>query len=259
MSNSPLATYRLISPNRTSPRNHEIDTITIHCFVGQVTAERGCEVFQPSSKQASCNYVVGYDGSIGLCVEEKDRSWCSGGKDEKGNVIRVNGISGADNDHRAITIEVASDSTEPYAVTGRAYDALIQLVADICKRNGIKRLLWQGNKNLVGDVRRQNMTVHRWFALKSCPGDYLYERHGDIAKKVNNILEEDLDMTKDELLSCDGTGDNPSDWAKEGTEFCKEHGIFAGDGNGNYGWQQPITREAVACVIQRALEAAKEM
>lgn len=73
------------------------------------------------------------------------------------------------------------------------------------------------------------------------------------------VGKDELDMTKDELLSCAGTGDNPSDWAKEGTEFCKEHGIFGGDGNGNYGWQQPITREAVACVIQRVLEAAKEM
>ena len=75
--NSSLATVRMISPNRTPNRNHAIDTITIHCFVGQVTAKRGCEVFQPSSRKASCNYVVGYDGSIGLCVEEQDRSWCS--------------------------------------------------------------------------------------------------------------------------------------------------------------------------------------
>ena len=89
MSNSSLATYTLISPNKNSPRNHKIDTISIHCFVGQVTAKRGCEVFQPSSKQASCNYVVGYDGSIGLCVEEKDRSCCT---------------SSSSNDHRAITI-----------------------------------------------------------------------------------------------------------------------------------------------------------
>lgn len=96
--NSSLATVKMISPNRTPNRNHAIDTITIHCFVGQVTAKRGCEVFQPSSKGASCNYVVGYDGSIGLCVEEKDRSWCTGGKDKNGNPIRVNGISGSSND-----------------------------------------------------------------------------------------------------------------------------------------------------------------
>ena len=186
--NSSLATVTMISPNRTPNRNHAIDTITIHCFVGQVTAKRGCEVFQPSSRGASCNYVVGYDGSIGLCVEEKDRSWCSGGTDKKGNPIRVNGISGKSNDYQAVTIEVASDSKHPYAITDKAMAALIELCADICRRNGIKKLLWKGDKKLVGKVDQQNLTVHRWFANKACPGDYIYERLGDIAAKVNAKL-----------------------------------------------------------------------
>lgn len=186
--NSSLATVRMISPNRTPNRNHAIDTITIHCFVGQVTAKRGCEVFQSSSRKASCNYVVGYDGSIGLCVEEKDRSWCSGGTDRKGNPIRVNGISGSSNDYQAVTIEVASDTKHPYAITDKAMAALIELCADICRRNGIKQLLWKGDKKLVGKVAQQNLTVHRWFANKACPGDYIYERLGDIAAKVNAKL-----------------------------------------------------------------------
>lgn len=180
--NSPLATVTMISPNRTPNRNHAIDTITIHCFVGQVTAKRGCEVFQPSSKQASCNYVVGKDGDIGLCVEEKDRSWCTGG------TMKVNGISGSSNDYQAVTIEVASDTTHPYAITDKAMAALIELCADICRRNGIPKLLWSGDKTLVGKPAKQNMTVHRWFAAKACPGDYIYERLGDIAAKVNAKL-----------------------------------------------------------------------
>lgn len=187
-SNSPLATVRMISPNRTPNRNHAIDTITIHCFVGQVTAKRGCEVFQPSSKGASCNYVVGYDGSIGLCVEEKDRSWCTGGYDKNGNPIRVNGVSGKSNDYQAVTIEVASDTKHPYAITEKAMAALIELCTDICRRNGIKKLLWSGDKNLVGNPAKQNLTVHRWFANKACPGDYIYQRLGDIAAKVNAKL-----------------------------------------------------------------------
>ena len=186
--NSSLATVRMISPNRTPNRNHAIDTITIHCFVGQVTAKRGCEVFQPSSRKASCNYVVGYDGSIGLCVEEKDRSWCSGGTDKKGNPIRVNGISGSSNDYQAVTIEVASDTKHPYTITDKAMAALIELCTDICRRNGIKQLLWKGDKTLVGRVAQQNLTVHRWFANKACPGDYIYERLCDIAAKVNAKL-----------------------------------------------------------------------
>lgn len=177
MSNSPLVNYTLISPNKNSPRNHKIDTISIHCFVGQVTAKRGCEVFQPTSKNASCNYVVGYDGSIGLCVDEGDRSWCT---------------SSASNDHRAVTIETASDNKAPYAVTDKAYAALLDLVTDICRRNGAKKLLWFGDKAKTLAYTPKDgemvMTVHRWFANKSCPGDYLYERHGAIAEEVTRRL-----------------------------------------------------------------------
>jgi len=189
--NSSLATVTKISPNRTPNRNHAIDTITIHCYVGQVTAERGLNGFADPDRGASCNYVVGYDGKIGLCVEEKDRSWCSGGYRTVNGVktpIRVNGISGSSNDYQAVTIEVACDATHPYAITDKAMTALIELCADICRRNGIKKLLWKGDKNLVGKVDQQNMTVHRWFAPKACPGDYIYQRLGDIATKVNAKL-----------------------------------------------------------------------
>ena len=189
--NSSLATVKMISPNRTPNRNHVIDTITIHCYVGQVTVERGLKGFAAESRGASCNYVVGHDGAIGLCVEEKDRSWCSGGYKTVNGVktpIRVNGISGKSNDYQAVTIEVASDSKHPYAITDKAMAALIELCADICRRNGIKKLLWKGDKKLVGKVDQQNLTVHRWFANKACPGDYIYQRLGDIAAKVNAKL-----------------------------------------------------------------------
>lgn len=175
MSNSPLVTYENITSNKTSPRNHKIDTITIHCLVAQWTAKEGCDYFATTGKKCSANYVVGKDGSIGLSVEEKDRSWCT---------------SSSANDNRAITIEVASDMTPPYAVTDEAYEALIKLVADICKRNDIKKLLWKADKSLVGQVDKQNMTVHRWFKNKDCPGEYLYSRHGEIANRVNALLGE---------------------------------------------------------------------
>lgn len=69
--------------------------------------------------------------------------------------------------------------------------ALIDLCTDICKRNGIKKLLWKADKSLIGQVDKQNMTVHRWFANKSCPGDYLYNRHSEIAELVNKRLSTD--------------------------------------------------------------------
>lgn len=178
MSNSSLASYKKISPNRTSPRNHKIDTISIHCAVGQFTAKKLLNlshfVNYDAQKGASCNYAIGCDGSIGIGVEEKDRSWCT---------------SSRSNDHRAITIEVASETKHPYEVTDEAYDALIKLLVDICKRNKIKELKWKADKSLIGQPSKQNMTVHRWFANKACPGDYLYKRHGQIAKEVNVQLK----------------------------------------------------------------------
>lgn len=174
MSNSSLVKYAKISPNKTSPRDHAIDTITIHCVVGQVSVERLGEIFAPTSKKASANYGIGSDGRVGMYVEEKDRSWCS---------------SNADNDNRAITIECASDSKYPYAINDAVYKTLIELCADICKRNNIKELKWKANKSLIGQVDKQNMTVHRWFAKKSCPGQYIYERLGQIAEEVNKKLK----------------------------------------------------------------------
>ena len=172
--NSPLVNYTKISPNRSSPRNHAIDTITIHCVVGQCTVETLGNIFAPKSREASSNYGIGLDGRIGMYVEEKDRSWCS---------------SNAANDNRAITIEVASDTSEPYAVNDKAYAALLDLVTDICKRNGIKKLVWSTNKSdRVNHKNGCNMTVHRDYANKSCPGTYLYERHGAIADEVNKRL-----------------------------------------------------------------------
>ena len=171
--NSPLISYTKISPNKTVNRNHTIDTITIHCVVGQCSVETLGNVFSSASRQASSNYGIGSDGRVGMYVEEKDRSWCS---------------SNASNDHRAITIECASDATAPYAINSKVYSSLVNLCADICRRNGIKELKWKADKSLIGQVDKQNMTVHRWFANKSCPGDYIYNRLGQIASEVNAKL-----------------------------------------------------------------------
>lgn len=173
MSNSPLATYRRLTDNY-DPRRNKIDTITIHCYVGQVTAKQGCDYFYNTDREVSSNYVVGRDGSIGLSVAENHRAWTS---------------SSPTNDHRAITIEVASDTKSPYAVTDKAYSALIALVTDICKRNGIPRLVWSDNKtDRINHRNGCNMTVHRDFASTACPGAYLYSRMADIAAQVNKRL-----------------------------------------------------------------------
>ncbi len=172
--NSPLTDHTRISPNRTSPRNHGIDTITIHCMAGDLSVEACGSLFASAARKASSNYGIGSDGRIALYVEERDRSWCS---------------SNAANDNRAVTIEVANDGGAPdWHVSDKAMASLIRLTADICKRNQIKELKWKADKSLIGNVSLQNMTVHRWFAAKSCPGSYLYGRHSYIAEQVNRIL-----------------------------------------------------------------------
>ena len=175
--NSPMVSYTKLSPNHSGQRTHSIDRITLYCVVGQCSVETLGNIFYPTSRQASCNYGIGPDGRVGMYVEEKNRSWCS---------------SSAANDQRAITIECASDSTEPYAFKDIVYRTLIKLCVDICKRNGKTKLLWLGDKtktlNYSPKSNEMVLTVHRWFANKSCPGNWMYSRMGDLAEKVTAAL-----------------------------------------------------------------------
>ena len=175
--NSPLVAYTKLSPNHSGQRTHSIDRITPHCVVGQCSIETLGGIFAPSSRQASCQYGIGVDGRVGMYCEEKNRSWCS---------------SSNANDQRAITIECASDTTHPYAMNDKVYATLINLCVDICKRNGKTKLLWFGDKDktLAYEPKADEMviTVHRWFANKSCPGDWLYNRLGDLAAQVTKRL-----------------------------------------------------------------------
>lgn len=172
LSNSTLVNYTKLSTHKNT-RTHKIDTISIHCMAGNLSVESCGNVFQ--SREASSNYGVGSDGRIALYVEEKNRSWCT---------------SDPDNDDRAVTIEVANDggAETGWHVSEKAYNALIELCTDICRRNNIEKLLWKADKSLIGQVDKQNMTVHRWFANKACPGDYLYNLHSKIASDVNAKL-----------------------------------------------------------------------
>ena len=176
MVKSSLAKVVVESPNRSSPRMSKIDTITIHCMAGNLSVESCGALFAKSSRKASSNYGIGSDGRIACYVGEEDRSWCSSNKA---------------NDNRAITIEVANDggADTGWHVSDKAYKSLIRLLVDICKRNNIAKLVWSNNKNdRVNHKNDCNMTVHRDFANKSCPGDYLYSLHSKIAKEVNSSL-----------------------------------------------------------------------
>lgn len=178
--NSQYVSYTQISPYRSSREGHTIDTITIHCAAAQAEVETLGKLFQ--IKHASANYGIGPDGRVGMYVEEKERSWAT---------------SNGSNDRRAVTIEVACENKHPYKVNGAAFRALLDLVTDICCRNGIKKLVWSTSKNeRVNHINGSNMTVHRDYENKACPGQWLYERHGAIAAETNKRLMEDDNMIR---------------------------------------------------------------
>ena len=191
--NSKLVVYTKLSPNHSGARTHSIDRITPHCVVGQCTAEGLGDWFAKSSTKASSNYGIDRDGRVGMYVEEKNRSWCS---------------SSNANDQRAVTIECASDTSEPYAFRDVVYQKLIILCVDICRRNGKNKLIWFGDKektlNYSPKAGEMILTVHRWFANKSCPGNWMYARMGDLAAKVTAQLGGSTEQKTEEQVKTGG-------------------------------------------------------
>ena len=177
---SPLCVYTKESPFNSGKRPQEkIDRITPHCTAGITTIEALGEWFTRDSVQASANYGIGEDGKIGMFVDESKTAWTS---------------SNQDNDKRAITIECSSSNIHPYTMSSAVYGSLYNLCVDICRRYGKTRLLWISSKDKAlaynPGPNEMILTVHRWFALKACPGDWLYTRLGALADSVTCALQE---------------------------------------------------------------------
>ena len=250
--NSSMVSYTGLSPNHSGQRTHSIDRITPHCVVGQLSAESICGCFTSPSRQASCNYGIGTDGKVSLCVEEKNRSWCS---------------SSNANDQRAVTIECASDKTEPYAMNSRVYDSLIKLCTDICRRNGKKKLLWLGDRNKTLNYTPKSdemvLTVHRWFANKSCPGNWLYARLGDLAAKVTAALGSSSETKPaSQLYRVRKTwADSKSQKgafsvlanAKKCADSNKGYSVFDGNGKKVYPADAPGTKKSVDAIAREVI------
>lgn len=255
MSNSRLPTYVRLSPNVTKPRQGTIKGVAIHCTAGgkdlpaSAFADLPRFVIPDKKLGASCHYVVGGDGSIAQVCGEENRAWCTSNKI----------------DHQLVTIEVASDHVAPYLVNTAAIESLVKLLADICRRNGISKLLWKGDKSLMGKWDQQNMVVHRWTANKACPGDFLYNLHPKIASAVNEILEgkEEEEMDVEKLLKqltpemCYGImaeAMNYADtmlepvWSRTDGHWAKatEKGIINGEGP-----ERPMKRDEVVTILGR--------
>lgn len=257
MMNSSLISYTKLSPHHSGKRTHAIDTITVHCMAGNLTVESCGALFAKESRKASSNYGIGSDGRIALYVDEGNRSWCT---------------SSRENDQRAVTIEVANNGGAPdWPVSAKAYSALVDLVEDICKRNGITGLVWSTEK---GDRKNHlngcNMTVHRDYAAKACPGDYLYKLQGQIASEVNLRLgKDDEEMTQEQFDAMMADYESrhtlpvpdstPVDWEKDGVDWATESGLMAGDGSGNLMLHSPLTRAQFCVMLKRYHELQGEI
>lgn len=232
MSNSPLVVYTALSPN-CSTRTAKITKITIHHAAGVASIEGMGNIFAPTSRKASSNYGVGNDGRIGMYVPEDKRAWTS---------------SNTNNDNSAVTIEVSNSAIGgDWPVSDTAYNALIDLCVDICLRNGIEKL------NYTGDSTG-NLTRHNMFAATACPGPYLQARFPDIAKQVNERLEEEK-MTGEEIYNRlnDYLRSQPApDWAQAELDQAVAMGITDGTRP-----LELIPRYQAAIMAKRAAEKAK--
>ena len=233
MSNSSLVSYTKLSPNCNKPRNKPISKITIHHMAGNLTIEQCGNVFAPTSRKASSNYGIGSDGRIGMYVEEKNRAWTS---------------SNAQNDNMAVTIEVANDVVGGnWHVSDKALAALIDLCTDICKRNGIEKLNFTGDKN-------GNLTMHKWFAATACPGEYLESKFPYIADEVNKRLEQN----EKECANMKFTDVPESHWAYKAIKEMTEKGYFQGYPDGTFKPEETVTRAELATVLNRYMTDNKK-
>ena len=247
-SNSSLVTHVNLSPNHSGQRVYDISIITPHCVVGHATVDGLGELFANPARQASSNYGIDDQGRVGMYVEERNRSWCS---------------SSYENDQAAITVELASDATPPYAMSETVYNRLIDLCVDICQRYGKKRLVWIPDKETAlsyqPDSETMQLTVHRWFANKSCPGDWLFERLGDVVEKVTARLDASSAPTPTPSTTSPVAttvekvrGDVPSPWAKDAFDWAVGNGILLGDGS-SYRLKDAVSREELITILHRAL------
>lgn len=167
--NSPLTEYVYLSVNADFPREDAVKKITIHHMADDIPLERLGEVFAQADRRASSNYAIDTEGRVALYVEEGNRAWTS---------------SSPENDHQAVTIEVANDEIGgEWHVSDASYEALLQLCTDICWRSGIQSLEYTGDET-------GNLTIHKMFSDRTeCPGPYLEGKMPEIAEEVSRRLE----------------------------------------------------------------------
>ena len=205
--------------------------------LGENTNGNHFNVPLPGGRQVCVHAFIGRlaDGTIATyqTLPWTMRGWHAGGS--------------ANNTH--IGFEICEDGLTDAAYFAGVYREAVELTAYLCTQFGLTEQ----------DVLCHSEGYRRGIASNHADVMHWFPRHGKsmdhFRADVKAVLlggtgeKEELEMTKEELLSVAGTGDQPSAWAREATAWAKENEIINGDGEGNYGWQQPITREALATVL----------
>ena len=184
---SPLASQAIWTFN-CSIRNTKLQPSQFkfvpHCTAGMSSAASTAKRFQRADVQASCTYCIGGDGDIVQSVPEMYRPWTTGGD------LNVNGVTGSMIDHMAFTFEIANSAIGgSWPMSDKAINSLVLLMVDICQRYGIKKVYWNNDKYFSSKAENYNtINVHRWYARKSCPGDFLVALMPNVADTVNALL-----------------------------------------------------------------------
>lgn len=189
----------------------------------------------PGGRQVCVHAFIGKlaDGTIATyqTLPWTMRGWHAGGS--------------ANNTH--IGFEICEDGLTDAAYFAGVYREAVELCAYLCREFHLteRDIICHSEGHQKGIASNHGDVMH-WFPKHGKNMDIF---RNDVGKILNGTESEELDMTKEELVSVTGTGDNPSDWAREATEWAKANGIMNGDGSGNYGWDRPITREALVTVL----------
>lgn len=174
---SKLSVYNNITTQKSNKRPGRITRITPHVFVNQVSVKDGVD-YMARIENASVNYVVDKDGKVGCNVPEDLRAWTS---------------SSRANDEQAITMELASDRTNPYKMNDATIKGFIDLVVEICRRYNRNKVVYIPDKDkALAYTPKDNeflITFHKWFAATACPGQWFLDNAQSIFDRINQELQ----------------------------------------------------------------------
>ena len=139
----------------------------------------------------------------------------------------------ANNTH--ISFEICEDGLKDEKYFSSIYKESVELTAHLCEMYGLDPLA-------DGVVIDHKEGSERGIA----------SGHGDVGHwfpKFGKTMDDFRKDVKAKVEENKRSGNNPTKYYKEATEWAINKGIFRGDGKGNYYWQDNVTREQLAQVL----------